>query len=410
MRACPSVYFCGVLEKTMGVYLINGYFDYPPPKVKADIDKIAIETGGKAQGDFYIRNSGGGIISGSIISGSRCITFEKNEFEGNLINVKYFIDMDMYSCGETAKTYILIVSNGGELYIPVFIKYVKEIFYLQGGIKISSLKDFFSYYKKNPGEAANVFFSEEFLLWLERNNPECMEMSGFFLSDDNRERALDNFFIFCGLKKKAFLSVSEKKINTYFRAFESKKLKGSIVILKKGYGYIEEKIYLKNNSPWIKLDKKMIFSSDFDSENRCFVNYEIDTKAVEGLYAEEYVVICDGLSVKISVNAAAKIKCRLSKEIYDYSDNGYIEIENNCGKDLFFEVSARDGFVKLDSKHYSVSENRKIPFKIKLSAFQLTQISIMKKLYVESEIYVKTVIGDKIVEKTKKIVLGAPLL
>ena len=47
-------------------------FEYPLPELSADIDEIEVETHSVCEGSFFIRNIGGGRLSGQIISHNAC--------------------------------------------------------------------------------------------------------------------------------------------------------------------------------------------------------------------------------------------------------------------------------------------------------------------------------------------------
>ncbi len=346
------------------------------------------------------------------MSDSDCISFEKEEFEGNEFELKYNIDVRNCTTKKFLKFNIYVVSNGGEIIIPVFIKVLRDILYTSDNYKIVDIKDFFLYYKKKPKKAADIFYSDTFMDWLIKIDFEYTEMVKFILKDNNRERAVENFFILSKLKKRCFFEVIEKNINISIKPFQMDILSGSVVILKKGYGYIYKEINLKYNSKWLKIKKNIITSDDFDNENRCYINYEINPKLIRGNFSRECIIIDENIEVKIDVTKLPKVIVNLSSEIYEYEDFGSVIIENNCGRDLIFEFSSKDSFIEFEKKHCLISETDSVFFKIKRSKMQnfINKVSFSKKLYIESEIYVTTVFENQIIKKIKKIVLGTSLL
>ncbi len=303
---------------------------------------------------------------------------------------------------------VYIVSNGGEIIIPVFIKVLKNVFYTYDGYKITDIKSFFSYFKKKPLNAIDIFYSKEFFEWLLEINFQQIDMFKLFLNDEDKERAIDNFFLFCKLKKKSYVEAIEKNINIFVKPFQKEKIFGSVALLKKGYGYIHKKIDFKYNNACMKFEKNEITSKDFDIENRCYINYEIDPRFISGSFLREYVAIDENTFIKINISVLPKIVVNLSREIYEYEDFGSIIIENNCDKDLVFEISAKDNFIEFESRHYIVSDKDKVNFRIKRSKMKsfIDKMTFNKKLYTESEIYIKTVFNNQIIKKTRKIILG----
>ena len=373
--------------------------------------KIAEEVSDFYSGSFFVKNIGGGLLTGTIITDNDVISFDETDFEGNEYELKYNIDVREYEPNKLLKFNVYIVSNGGEIIIPVFIKVLKNIFYTDDGYKITDIKSFFSYFKKKPLNAIDIFYSEEFFKWLAKINFQRIDMLKLFLNDEDKERAIDNFFLFCKLKKKSYVEAIEKNINIFVKPFQKEKIFGSIALLKKGYGYIHKKIDFKYNNTCIKFEKNELTSKDFDIENRCYINYEIAPCLITGSFSKECAIIDENTFIKINISVLPKIVVNLSQEIYEYDDFGSIIIENNCGKDLVFELSAKDNFIEFESRHYIVSDKDKVNFKIKRSKMKsfIDKMTFNKKLYTESEIYVKTVFNNQTIKKTRKIVLGNSL-
>ena len=109
--------------------------------------KIAEEVSDFYSGSFFVKNIGGGLLTGTIITDNDVISFDETDFEGNEYELKYNIDVREYEPNKLLKFNVYIVSNGGEIIIPVFIKVLKNIFYTDDGYKITDIKSFFSYFK-----------------------------------------------------------------------------------------------------------------------------------------------------------------------------------------------------------------------------------------------------------------------
>jgi len=381
-------------------------------KISCNVTKIAEEVSEVFNGRLLLKNTGGGLLSGNITSDSDIISFSENDFEGNELEVNYCINVRNFIPKKLIKFNIFIISNGGEITIPVFIKVLKNILYTKDGYKINNIKDFFSYFKKKPENAADIFFSEVFYEWLVKTGFEHIYMINMFLKDNIKERAIDNFFIFCKLKKKAFVEVIEKNINISIKPFQTEKILGSIVILKKGYGYIHRELKSEYYSEWLSIKKNEITSKDFNDENRCYIDFEINPGLINGSFSCEFIIVDENTYVRINVSRLPKIVVKLSEEIYDFEDSGYVFIQNNCGENLIFEFSAKDGFIEFENKRRVISDKEKVYFKIKRSKMKsfMERVSFNKRLYSETEIYVKTVFQNKVIKKTKKVILGASLL
>ncbi len=167
--------------------------------------KIAEEVSDFYSGSFFVKNIGGGLLTGTIITDNDVISFDETDFEGNEYELKYNIDVREYEPNKLLKFNVYIVSNGGEIIIPVFIKVLKNIFYTDDGYKITDIKSFFSYFKKKPLNAIDIFYSEEFFKWLAKINFQRIDMLKLFLNDEDKERIYPPYkFEIVMLKDKKF--------------------------------------------------------------------------------------------------------------------------------------------------------------------------------------------------------------
>ena len=75
-------------------------FERELPIINKDNDKIYIETSNNCEGTINIINDGGGELIGKIMSNSRFISFEPEEFKGNDAIINFYINLDTYKPGE----------------------------------------------------------------------------------------------------------------------------------------------------------------------------------------------------------------------------------------------------------------------------------------------------------------------
>ena len=101
-----------------------GIIDYEIPSVVADVEKIELSLmpGENCEGSFRIENHGQGKLKGIIYSSDRHVKIKNKTFSGDVSQVHYIVDTGYLNEGTELKGDISIVSNGGAVYIPFFIR------------------------------------------------------------------------------------------------------------------------------------------------------------------------------------------------------------------------------------------------------------------------------------------------
>lgn len=382
-------------------------FEYPLPILNKEQNKIFIEASKNYKGTLTIKNDGGGVLEGRIMSNSHFLIFEPEHFSGNICEINYTMDLNIYNTEDTIHADAVIVSNGGEHTIKFLVKIAPHILESKEGYKITSLKDFLNLYKKNPTIAKQLFVSYDFMVWLYESGYEYMDLYEHFKSDANKERGLNNFFIFNKLKHKSTLVLVEEDIHIKINPYVDKIYTGVITVRKLGFGFVEESLLLRDNSAWLKLEREKITSSDFKTSDTINLAYTIDKSLIGKSVESDTVMITNGSgSVNIAVTILKFLNVKLEKTYIDSKEDGYIVANNYSGQLINIEVIPRDNFVKFGKAVYEIDKNMKIPFSVKMSAMQLLQKSILKNPIFETEIDVKSHFQDKTYIKTLKLTVG----
>jgi len=379
--------------------------ELPLPTIEADMEKLYIETATSYTGIFNIRNVGGGKLSGFSQCNKNCVTFSPSEFEGNKVQIEYFINIAAYNSGEVIRTEILIASNGGEIIIPCIIKIIAPAIETEDGMKITSLKEFYVYSKKYILEARQLFSESKFKEWLYSINYEYMDIYEYLVKDANKERAMYNFFILNKLKKKTTIEVEEKNVQIKVGYYQRSKFLNLIKVKRSDGGFVEYDVKLKNNCRWISLSKNKLIVSDFKDSNMADVMYSIDSSKLSDKNAVDYIMIGDEV-IRVNIKRESLIDLGISKESFKFVDEGSILVGNNSEKQVVIEISTNSSLVRFENKKYIVNESAEIPFVIKLNAFLSTQLALKKQPIVTGEIYVKAQSEEGIFRKTMYITIG----
>jgi hypothetical protein len=374
------------------------------PILSTNTEKIVVNVSKATHGQLYLKNIGKGTLKGAISCNNTNVTFKEEEFEGNNIKVVYKIDVSKYNVGQVIKTSATIISNGGEISIPIIIQVNAPSIETEDAI-ITDLKDFLQYAKKNYKQAQLLFNRNEFVSWLTYTEYPYLPIYDQISKDINKERALENFFILNKLKSRVKLKSKDQDITFSINHDSKETIQGEIIIKKSCWGYIKEEIKSKNNSNWLSFNDTEVTANNFE-DDVYLLKYSINTSLIQSNITTDEIIIGEDIKVPIQVRRKKIAYFNLSKESFNFEDTGFIKIENHSNRDIKVEVSTKDSFLKFDAKNYYVNKTKEIPFSIKFTALQIAQTNIKKHPLVESEIYFKIIYSNKKYMKTLKITIG----
>ncbi len=391
---------------------LKEFLEYPLPNIQIDTDKIAINMNEKNSGVINIKNIGGGILSGDIISSTECLILEKEKFSGNDINIEYSVVPSIYSSGEFIKSEIIIVSNGGQIYLPVYIT-ISNFDYLQcGKEKIFTIKDFYHYYLKNHIEAIRIFYSYDFMLWLKNIKYKHIDVVEEILKDTNKQRAIDNFFILNKLKSRAHIEITQKIFKyKYFTTKLETEIIGIIPLKLIGTGYLEEDILLDCDVDYLVLSKNKITIKDFDENGIYNLEFKILKNKVNSFF-ERIKILFNKTNENVIIEISRKkpIEIIFEKDYFTITDRGVLKILNNTDEDVVIEIVPKDTFIHFEGKKYLIAKYTEIGFNVKVTGFLKAQMDFTKKPNIESQILIKAFLSDNIYKMEKNIYIGNSLI
>ena len=375
-------------------------FEYPLPELSVDIDDIDVETHSVYEGSFFIRNTGGGRLSGQITSHNSCIKFTPETFEG-LKRINYRITAADYHVGDVIRTGAVIMSNGGEKYIPVILTVTAASIQTDEGITITSIRSFLDYARQYPNRAAELLVAPQFKRLLERTRFEFIEAYEYILSDTDRPRALECLLRLSGLKKGAKINVIQKHSEVKLNPFQREVYFGRIPIQKEGWGYINDNVYVKNASPWLK---PMSTVSQAIDESGMF-NFSIDPSLLKGRYGSDSIILSDNSEAEAVITAVRRpyFIMRANKESYGPGSTGIIYVTNYTGLDLMLEIQSSQPYVQFDARGHYIGAYAEIPFHIRLSAFHTM---IIKRQPAIVMLNIRARVRDELVFRQLKIRIG----
>ncbi|MCL1843867.1 MAG: DUF5717 family protein [Defluviitaleaceae bacterium] len=383
-------------------------YEHPQPIMYADVDSLVIETKGNHAGAFLIKNTGGGVLAGRILSRCAGLTFEPAEFEGNNQEINYTFDAQAagLGIGDAVSTRFFITTNGGEKEIPVSAKLTKMSITTPEGHTIANIRDFYEYAPKYPAQARRLFTSGEFYMLLLASGYEYPEVYESLHKDANRERAMDNFFILSGLKNRTGLSIlSPCQIEFSQKPHENDMLFGSIKVAKTDGGYVSVPVTKNSAADWLTLSAGNLTTADFDENNTASINFNIDPTRIKTDFTRELVQIGDD-TTEIIYRRQPLLSLKLNRETYRYADKGTIEVINNTGSNMQVAVFCPENYIRFAARSFPIGQIGEIPFDIKLSTFINAQMLFRKLPFMHTLIEVRAKIPGNEYKKTLPITVG----
>jgi len=265
----------------------------------------------------------------------------------------------------------------------------------------TTLQDFFDYAQIHPAEAARFFVSSEFEMFLLSIDYEYMAAYEALHKDPVRERAMDNFFVLSGLKKKTELTIECKQPEFVCAKGDTSMKHGYISVIKSDDGYTDTSIALKNNVSWLTFHKTKTFSGE--------IHFMVDPTLVEGVYAREFVTIGSDPqnTVEITFRRTTGITLATDRDAYQLGEKGVLKVTNRTGANIKVEATCPGNCIHFAARSYIVGAETEIPFDAKLSALLSAQMFFRKLPYIETTVDIKVTLPGKIVRKSILLVVGA---
>ena len=383
------------------------HLEYPAPKIALSADKIDAHGAELVEGSFEVFNIGEGQLEGRIDAAADFLSFPVDTFVGNKVNIDYSLNLEGLSGEHKVKA--VITSNGGEKIVTFDVK-VNPAAIVRGDAKIATLEHFMDYLRKNPVDGRRMFGQKDFMIWLFNMGYPSMDIYERFAADPNKERAVDNFLIFNGLKNKAGIVAEQTDIAVNISHGESV-VTGGMRLRKTTWGFAEADLNVRQGVDWLKVTKSHITSSDFDESNMAEVDYIVMTDEIKRRDMAIVDVATSGgtvASIRFQCNISGAFEARLDREAYYFEDRGKLLLHNNTGRDLMIDIYC-ENFVKFEAQRYFIGKYAEIDFQIKFSSLKAATLAFKKQLRAETYIHIRTAAAGRDSAKKLKLKLwGKP--
>lgn len=353
------------------------------PNLICSIKKIEVtlQEGEKIKGAFKLSNTVKGIIlKGQIYSPLQEIHLNKTFFDDNS-EIQYSIKA--FSTKMTKKeSYIQIISNAGELKIPVVIKVESPSIQASIG-RIKDLKQFVNLAENNWQEAVEIFTTKAFEEVVLIQQPELIQLYSTLLKSSLKDQALEEFLITANKKNSVKLSLTDKEKKYKIVNVNEK---DEIIIKKDNWGYVD--VNAKVNVPFIRLEKNTLTQSSFIDGEASIKYIILHDRLHFGL--NEGCIILETLSQKLTLTVQVMkpkmIDIYLDQMSYTLNDEGSLIISNPYKQKFDIKITPIDKWIELQNENYEVTESLEIPF-----AFKQQQKTIgkwLKSNFVSKELVV----------------------
>ena len=391
-------------------------FEYPLPRLVVSGDSLhggklvvtATRDGG-ARGTLTLKNAGGQLLEGTIVSQSSMLVPKDKSFSGNLFKLDYTIlPANNHRIGDTIYTNLIITSGGGEKLIPAIIRIVPRTLELDG-VSIVTLKDFAAYTRKNLESAAIAFIGEAFAEWLEQFDDICTNTYKQLCTAPNARQSLESFLVLHKLKHPVTLTQMKNAPHSHnheITAHNRELIHGTIMLQRSGSGYFEAAARITTDSPWLELAQYTIADSDFGNENTATITYSIDPAKVNTGRAYGKIAIGD-IEVNIFIKTEPVFMCHAPKAYLKAGERGVIVVRNDSNAPAKIEFSIDNNFLLPDTTAGNLPPGvSEFGFTAKISPIKRVQMFLKKQPILEGVINVRITQGEHIFNKSLNITIG----
>lgn len=243
--------------------LARGVIEYDLPVLEASVSEIdkKVRSEKAFRSSFTVFSSNGMSLKGFVYSTNENIIIEDKTFSGNKQEINFSVATEYINDGDEVVGEIYVVSNGGELSIPVKLK-VESVSYTTSIGELKNLFHFANLVQMNYDEALNIFKSDDFAHIFLQDDFYLLSMYEGLKKSKSINIAMEEFLVSANKKQPTRIAISQNN-KQYDMVTEDEG--DTIIISKENWGYIEIDIIVKDE--FISVSKNRITSDDFAGSN-----------------------------------------------------------------------------------------------------------------------------------------------
>ena len=223
---------------------------------------LKTEEGRDYHGSFLIGNEAGISMKGILYSECSYIKFESEQFTGTEVCVKYVFSPGKLTAGEKVSGEICIISSCGEVIIPLNAEIVVPVVETNES-RISNLNQFAEYASKHPGEAIDVFCSEQLVPVFLYRDINRQILYDTLIKGPQPAQAMEEFLINTKKKNRVVISVDRNYISYNDCVHD---IADSILISRNTWGYQE--IFISSDVEYIIPEFRHMNTERFEGDSQ----------------------------------------------------------------------------------------------------------------------------------------------
>lgn len=197
-----------------------------------------------------------GRLQGVVTSDNRRILLAENSFRGESCAITYGVDTKGLPAGEQIRGNLILISNAGELSIPVRVRVISAVD--EKAPEVESLSDFTALCQKSLRDGFSLFTEPEFTQLLTGEDAAYRALyRGLSKGPVNYQR-MEEFLVAAGQKEALTFSVDHEE-KSFFGVKEREQ--DTIYLYKNTWGY--EQLEITAEGKFLELSRKRVLTDDF---------------------------------------------------------------------------------------------------------------------------------------------------
>ena len=243
--------------------LARGVIEYDVPVLEVSVSEIdkKVYSEKSFKSSFTVFSSNEVPLKGFVYSTNENIIIEDKTFAGMSQEIHFSVATEYINDGDEVVGEINVVSNGGEVVIPVSIK-VESVSYTTSIGELKNLFHFANLVQMNYDEAVTIFKSDNFAHIFLQDDFYLLSIYEGLKKSSSINIALEEFLISANKKQPTKIALSQNE-KQYDMVTEDEG--DTIIISKENWGYTEIDIIVKDE--FISVSKNRITSDDFAGSN-----------------------------------------------------------------------------------------------------------------------------------------------
>ena len=243
--------------------LARGVIEYELPVLETSVSEISKKVYSEKafKSSFVVFSSNQECLKGFVYATNENIVIENKTFYGRENEINFSIATEYINDGDEVIGDIYVVSNGGEVVIPVRIK-VEQVSYTTSIGELKNLFHFANLVQMNYDEALSIFKSDDFAHIFLQDDFYLLSMYEGLKKSTSLNMAMEEFLVSANKKQPTRISISQ---NSKHYDMVTEDEGDTVIISKENWGYTEIDIIVKDD--FIQVSKNKITSDDFAGSN-----------------------------------------------------------------------------------------------------------------------------------------------